>query len=237
MTRIRILASILACAAAAAFGADLNTLTPEETAAGWKVLFDGTTTTGWRGYAHEDFPNPRWQVKDGCLCVEAPGSAGATDLVSAEKFGDFDLKWEWRISSAGNSGLKYYVKEGKTGRSGVGYEYQMLDDEKNEDGKNGGKHQAGALYDLIAPNDQKHLKPVGEFNQSEIIVRGNHVEHWLNGAKIVEFELGSPELKEAIAKSKFKNTKGFGEKIPTLILLQDHGSPVWFRNIKLRATD
>ena len=231
------LASIIVCATAAAFGADLNTLTPEETAAGWKLLFDGSTTNGWRAYAHQEFPSPRWLVKDGCLCVEQPGGANASDLVTTEKFGDFDLKFQWRISPAGNSGVKYYVKEGKTGRSGVGFEYQMLDDEKNDDSLNGGKHQAGALYDLFAPNDQKRLKPVGEFNESEIIVRGNHVEHWLNGAKIVEFELGSPELKEAIARSKFKNIKGFGEKIPTVILLQDHGSPVWFRNLKIHPSN
>jgi hypothetical protein len=233
----RLLASILVCAATAAFGADLNTLTPEETAAGWKLLFDGSTTTGWRAYARQEFPAERWSVEDGCLCVDKPGSENATDLVTTEKFGDFDLKFQWRISPAGNSGVKYMVKEGTKGRSGVGFEYQVLDDEKNEDGKNGAYRMAGAVYYLFAPNDQKRLKPVGEFNDGEIIVHGNHVEHWLNGAKIVEFELGSPELKDAIAKSKFKNIKGFGEKIPTLILLQDHGSPVWFRNIKIRPLE
>jgi hypothetical protein len=234
---IRLLVSIALCATAAAFGADLNTLTPEETAAGWKLLFDGATTTGWRGYAHQEFPTERWGVADGTLCVDKPGDANTIDLVTTEKFGDFDLKFQWRISPAGNSGVKYMVNEKKTGRSGVGFEYQVLDDEKNEDGHNGAYRMAGAVYYLFPPNDQKRLKPVGEFNDSEIIVHGNHVEHWLNGAKIVEFELASPELKEAIAKSKFKNIKGFGEKIPTLILLQDHGSPVWFRNIKIRPLD
>jgi hypothetical protein len=230
----RLLASIIVCTTAAALGADLNTLTPEETAAGWKLLFDGSTTAGWRACGRQEFPTGRWLVKDGCLCVETPGSANAGDLVTTEKFGDFDLKFQWRISPAGNSGVKYFVKESKTGGSGVGFEYQVLDDEKNEDSLNGPKRRAGALYYLFAPNDQKRLKPVGEFNEGEIIVRGNHVEHWLNGAKIVEFELGGPELKEAIAQSKFKNIKGYGEKIPTVILLQDHGSPVWFRNLKLR---
>ncbi len=197
----------------------------------------GRTASGWRSCGHTNFPAERWGVSDGCLCVEKPGSSNTSDLVTTEKFGDFDLKFQWRISSAGNSGVKYFVKEGKTGRAGVGYEYQVLDDDKNEDSANGPKRQAGALYYLFAPNDQKRLKPVGEFNDSEIVVRGNHVEHWLNGAKIVEFELGSAELKEAIAKSKFKNIKGFGDKIPTVILLQDHGSPVWFRNVKIRPLD
>ncbi|HUD47066.1 MAG TPA: DUF1080 domain-containing protein [Candidatus Baltobacteraceae bacterium] len=230
----RFLASIMICASAAAFGADLNTLTPEETTAGWKLLFDGGTTIGWRACGREEFPAERWLVKDGCLCVEKPGSANAIDLVTTDKFGDFDLKFQWRISPAGNSGVKYFVKEPKTGRSGLGFEYQVLDDDKNEDALNGPKRRAGALYYLFAPNDQKRLNPVGEFNDGEIIVRGNHVEHWLNGAKIVEFELGSAELKQAIAQSKFSKIKGFGEKIPTVILLQDHGSPVWFRNIKIR---
>jgi hypothetical protein len=225
---------VLLCAAVSALGADLNTLTPEEASAGWKLLFDGATTSGWRAYAHHDFPTNRWLVKDGCLCLDASVHTNASDLVTTEKFGDFDLKFDWRISPAGNSGVKYFVKEGKSGHSGVGYEYQVLDDDKNEDSQNGAKRQAGAVYYLFAPNDQKHLKPVGEFNQGEIIVHGDHVEHWLNGAKIVEFELGSAELKDAIAQSKFKNIKGYGEKIPTVILLQDHGSSVWFRNIKIR---
>jgi hypothetical protein len=235
MTRLTLLASIILCAAATAFADDLNTLTPEESAAGWKLLFDGKTPAGWRAYAHQDFPSPRWGVKNGCLCVDTSASPTSSDLVTAEKFDDFDLKFQWRISPAGNSGVKYMVHEGKKGRAGVGYEYQILDDDKNEDGRNGASHTAGAVYFLFAPNDKKTLKPVGEFNDSEILVHGNHVEHWLNGAKIVDFEMGSPELKEAIAKSKFKNIKGFGDKIPTVILLQDHGSPVWFRNIKIRA--
>jgi hypothetical protein len=231
----RFLTFVIVCSAVAAFGAGLNTLTQQEIAEGWKLLFDGQTTNGWRGYARRDFPTNRWQIEDGCLCIEKTGHVDSGDLVTTEKFGDFDLEFEWRISPAGNSGVKYYVKEGKTGHSGVGFEYQVLDDNKNEDSLNGPERQAGALYYLFAPNDQKHLKPVGEFNESEIIVRGNHVEHWLNGAKIVEFQLGSPELKAAIARSKFKNIKGYGEKIPTLILLQDHGDPVWFRSLKIRA--
>jgi hypothetical protein len=219
------------CAALAAQGADLNTLTPEEKAAGWKLLFDGHDTSGWRSCGHTNFPADGWVVEEGCL--KNLGGKHGGDLVTKQEFTDFDLKFEWRISPGGNSGVKYFVKEGS--KSGVGFEYQVLDDDKNEDSRNGPNRQAGALYYLIAPNKAKHLKPVGEFNESEIILRGNHVEHWLNGAKIVETGLGSPALTEAIAKSKFAKNTSYGLKKPTVILLQDHGNTVWFRNLKIKV--
>jgi hypothetical protein len=226
-----LLALAITCAGLASMAGDFNTLTDAEKADGWKLLFDGTATSGWRGYATNVFPKG-WVIEDGCL--KNVGGAHGGDLVTKEQFTDFDLKFEWRISPGGNSGVKYLVKEGKSGKAGVGFEYQVLDDEKNEDSKNGPNRQAGALYYLIAPNKSKQLKPVGEFNQSEIIVRGQHVEHWLNGAKIVECDLGSPQLKEDIAKSKFSKITWFGEKRPTVILLQDHGDTVWFRNLKIK---
>jgi hypothetical protein len=228
-----ILAVMASCAAAAAQGADLNTLTAEEKAAGWKLLFDGQDTSGWRTCGHANFPKEGWVIEDGCL--KNIGGKHGGDLVTKEKFTDFDLKFEWRISPAGNSGVKYLVTETNTSKAGIGFEYQVLDDTKNEDSVNGPNRQAGALYYLIAPNEAKHLKPVGEFNQGEIILRGNHVEHWLNGAKIVECELGSPSLKEAIAKSKFAKLPWFGQKKPTVILLQDHGNDAWFRNLKIKS--
>lgn len=221
----------LMATAGAAPAAAPNTLSTAESAAGWKLLFDGRTTEGWRSYARTNVAPHSWTVEDGCL--KAAGGGG--DLVTDEKFDDFDLKFDWRIPPGGNSGVKYFVREGKTGKSGVGCEYQILDDDKNRDAANGANRTAGALYALIAPSAAKHLAPVGEWNHSEIIVRGAHVEHWLNGARIVQFEAGSPELKEAIAKSKFRNVKGFGEKRTTLLLLQDHGDPVWFRNLKIKS--
>ena len=214
-----------------------NTLSDREKAEGWQVLFDGRTTDGWRGYAHKKFPAHGWEVEEGTLHDLGSGGrqgGGGGDLVTVEKFNNFDFKFEWRISPAGNSGVKYMVHEGRTGKSGVGYEYQILDDERNEDSRNGPNRQAGALYYLIAPNSNKRLMPVGQWNQSEIIVRGNHVEHWLNGALIVQFEIGSPEMREAIARSKFKNIRDYGEKMNTVLLLQDHGDAVWFRNLKIR---
>ena len=226
------IALLTGCVTAAVQAADLNTLTDQEKADGWKLLFDGKETTGWRAYAHPDFPAEGWGIEDGCLKSQPGGQGG--DLVTTQQFTDFDLKFEWRISPGGNSGVKYLVKEGRAGKAGVGFEYQVLDDEKNEDARNGPNRQAGALYALIAPSNSKRLKPVGEFNEGEIIVRGNHVEHWLNGAKIVECELGSPALKEAIAHSKFAKITWFGQKRPTVILLQDHGDTVWFRNLKIK---
>jgi hypothetical protein len=226
------IALLASCAALTVQGADLNTLTDQEKADGWKLLFDGKDTTGWRAYAHEDFPKEGWVIEDGCLKNEHGVHGG--DLVTTQQFTEFDLKFEWRISPGGNSGVKYLVKEGTSGKAGVGFEYQVLDDEKNEDAQNGPNRQAGALYALIAPSDAKHLRPVGEFNEGEIMVRGNQVEQWLNGAKIVECELGSTALKEAIAKSKFAKITWFGQKRPTVILLQDHGDTVWFRNLKIK---
>ena len=228
-----LIALFASCAVFAAHSADLNSLTDKEKADGWKLLFDGKETSAWRAYAHTEFPAEGWVIEDGCL--KNVGGFHGGDLVTKQEFTDFDLKFEWRISPGGNSGVKYLVKEGKTGKAGVGFEYQLLDDEKNEDALNGPIRQAGAIYYVIAPNKSKRLKPVGEFNESEIIVRGNHIEHWLNGAKIVETELGSPELEEAIAKSKFAKTAGFGQKKPTVILLQDHGNTVWFRNLKIKT--
>lgn len=212
----------------------LNELSPAEAAARWTLLFDGHSTDGWRSYARKNFPTNGWVVEDGCLKGEGRGGG---DIITTDKFDDFDLQWDWRISPGGNSGVKYCVLEGLKGKSGVGYEYQMLDDDKNADARVNANRQAGALYALIAPNDRKHLKPVGEFNHSEIIVRGRHVEHWLNGERIVEFEMQSPELKEAIAASKFRNIPGFGDKKTTVLLLQDHGSEVWFRNLKIRRLE
>jgi len=227
------MAWIAGSAALALSGADLNTLTDAEKASGWKLLFDGKDATAWRSCGHTAFPKAGWAIEDGCL-KNVAGQRGG-DLVTKETFTDFDLKFEWRISPGGNSGVKYLVQEPKTGTAGVGFEYQVLDDDKNSDSTNGPNRQAGALYYLIAPNKAKHLKPVGEFNESEIIVHGNHVEHWLNGAKIVECDLGSPELKAAIAKSKFSKLTWYGQKRPTVILLQDHGSTAWFRNLKIKT--
>lgn len=225
-----------------------NTLSAAETAAGWKRLFDGKTLNGWRGYDQRRDISKGWSVQDGLLKNAKndgrPGSGGG-DIVTTEQFADFDFRFEWKVSPAGNSGIKYFVLErlgapgasmyvGDDGMSAVGHEYQLVDDVENADAKTGPMRQAGALYALVPPSNAKPLRPVGEFNASRILVQGKHVEHWLNGAKIVEYELESPALFAAIAKSKYAPIPGFGTKFNTRLLLQDHGDEVWFRNLKIK---
>jgi hypothetical protein len=228
---------LLAAAPAHATDPPLNTLTPAEREAGWRLLFDGTTTRGWRGFKKADFPARGWAVADGCLKKVATGtgdSLGSGDIVTVDTFGDFDLRFEWRITPGGNSGLKYFVTEERSGP--IAHEYQVLDDAGHPDAKVGAHRQASAFYDVLPPSAAaKKLAPVGQFNVSRVLVRGSHVEHWLNGAKVLEYELGSPELKAAIAKSKFRDVAGFGTKIQGHVLLQDHGDEVCYRNVKIQA--
>jgi hypothetical protein len=213
----------------AAFAAEPNTLTAEEQAAGWKLLFDGKSTAGWRAIGKKEFPSKGWVAEGGILKHVA--KAGGGDIVSVDEYENFELAWEWKIGEAGNSGVKYNMPDPN---KGVGCEYQMLDDAKHADAKNQ-THQTGGLYDLISPAADRKVSPIGEWNSSRIVVNGNKVEHWLNGKKTVEFELGSEALKALIAKSKYKSAAGFGVKKKGPILLQDHGDAVEFRNVKLRS--
>jgi len=220
--------------------ATVNVLTPAERAGGWKLLFDGKTWNGWRGFRREKMPDEGWTIEDGAIkhiAGNGEQSKQGGDIITVGKYDNFELQLDWRISPGGNSGIKYLVDEDmvKSGYSGLGFEMQVLDDEGHPDAKMGkdGNRTASALYDLIAPQN-KVLRPVGEWNQVRLIVHGNHVEHWLNGAKVVEYELGSPQLKALIADSKYKTISGFGEVRKGHILLQDHGHEVLFRNIKLR---
>lgn len=217
-----------------------NTLTSAEKVAGWKLLFDGKTWNGWRGFRRERVPVDGWMIEDGSIkhvAGQGEQSQQGGDIITIGQYDNFELQLEWRISLGGNSGVKYLVAEEmvKSGYSGLGFEMQVLDDDRHPDAKmgKGGNRTASALYDLIAPKP-KVLRPVGEWNQVRLIIRGTLVQHWLNGTKVVEYELGSPQLKSLIAESKFKNIAGFGDVRKGHILLQDHGNEVWFRNIKLR---
>jgi hypothetical protein len=219
----------------------INQLTGAEKAAGWRMLFDGETLNGWRGF-HSDKIPAGWAIEDGCIKkVPAQGELGQAggDLITVDQFDNFEFSVEWKLSKGANSGIKYLISESlpPTGRSGVSFEYQVLDDENHPDAKAGiaGNRTASSLYDLIPASKDKKLNPVGEFNHTRIIVKGNHIEHWLNGVKTLEFERGGEKLKHHIAESKFKNTKGFGETAKGHILLQDHGDAVWYRNIKIRT--
>jgi hypothetical protein len=207
---------------------------------GWKSLFDGKTLTGWRGF-HSDKVPEVWGVEDGCIKrAKVAGEKKLTggDLITVDQFENFELSIEWKLSKGANGGIKYLVSESlpPTGRSGVSFEYQVLDDDNHPDAKMGiaGNRTASSLYDLIPASKDKKLKPLGEFNQTRIIVKGNHIEHWLNGVKTVEFDRSSEDYKKHVAESKFKTTKGFGEAKRGHILLQDHNDEVWYRNVKIR---
>jgi len=167
-------------------------------------------------------------VENGCLHVTPQGGSG--DLISVEKFNNFELTWEWRIAFAANSGLKYLINEE---HGPIGPEYQMIDDLHEEDGKRGPKHVTGSVYDVIGASNVV-VKPLSEFNQSRLVLRGKNVEHWLNGRKVLAYELGSADWKANIALSKFKGKDFYGVKVPGHILLQNHGGEVWFRNLKIR---
>lgn len=196
----------------------------------WIVLFDGKSADAFRGYKHDSFPDKAWRVEDGSLKTIVGGEG--VDLVTKEKFDNFDLQLDWRVSPGGNSGVIYNVSEEFPNSYNTGLEMQVLDDSKHKDGANP-KTSAGALYALIAP-ENKELKPVGEWNRARLLVSGNHVEHWLNGRKIVEFELDSPALNELIAESKFNKMPGFAKEKNGHIALQHHRDEVWYRNIKIR---
>ncbi len=219
--------ALLLAAISSGPGAQANPLTEREKAAGWRLLFDGKTTQGWHTFKTHTFPTNGWVVADGWLhCLAKHGG----DIISDEEFGDFELEWEWKLAASGNSGVKYFVLE--TRQAALGHEYQMLDEARTKEV--GGKHLTGAFYDVLAPTNT-HVKPAGEINQSRILVQGNHVEHWLNGVKVLEYECGSAPVKAAVANSKFKTVAGFGNKVRGHLLLQDHNSQVWFRNLRIRV--
>ena len=231
------IASILIFATMVGFTAqkqEPNTLTKKEVKLGWKLLFDGKNPSQWRSANQTGFPTKGWEIKEECLV-----SGGGGNLVSKEEYGNFDLVWDWKMMDAGgNSGVKYFVKE--TGKDALGIEYQMLDDAEHPWMKDGRMkpndfHTVGAVYEIYPPSPNKIVKPVGQWNTSRVLSSGKHVEHWLNGVKVAEFERGSADFNARIAKSKFKDIPNFGLHEKGLLLLQDHGSVVWFRNIKIRT--
>lgn len=225
---------------------EFNVLTSQEKADGWKLLFDGSSFSGWRGLGMETVPEGHWTVENGTIRKVArkdvpeqsdgkplPGG----DLMTVEAFGDFELKLEWKTAPGGNSGIKYNVSEEisksrGSGHSALGFEYQVIDD-AGYPGKLNPAQTTGALYDLIPPGD-KILRP-GQWNETRILLKGNHGEHWLNGKKVVEYEIGSALLDSLIAASKFRDVPGFGLKRKGHIILQDHADEAWYRGIKIRT--
>lgn len=212
--------------------AEINTLTAAEQKDGWKLIFDGKSLAGWRTYKEGGKIGAGWIIEDGILKKQA--KIGGGDIMTEATFaGDWELSWEWRIAKNGNNGIKYFITEARKGT--LGHEYQMLDDDGHPDGKIGPHRQTASFYDVLPPAKDKPLKPVGEWNASRVVVKGNTVQHWLNGAKVLEYELGSDVVKAAVAKSKFSKIGDFGTKVVGYILLTDHNDECWFRNVKIRA--
>jgi hypothetical protein len=201
---------------------------------GFKPLFDGKSLDGWRGYKKADASETRWKVENGLVTIpenDGKDTRGQRDIITTGTYDQFDLRWEWKVAQGGNSGLKYFVLEDEA--SAIGHEYQMIDDERHPDAKIGPHRQTAALYDVF-PAADRPLKPAGEWNNSQVIVKGKHVEHWLNGKRVLQYELDSPELKAAVAKSKFKDIARFGKPQKGHILIQDHGNAVWYRNVRIK---
>lgn len=192
----------------------------------WTVLFNGGSTDKFRGYNMTSFPNEAWKVEDGALATQT--GVPNIDLVTKEAYKNFELVFDWKVSKAGNSGVFFHMQETLAHQSGNGnspnwldnYEFQLLDDINFND--TAAIRSAGSLYDLIIPKN-KTLKPVGEYNQGKLIVKGNHVEHWLNGKKVVQYEMNSPEMTTLLAKSKFSKNPNYGKSPDGLIMLQHHG--------------
>lgn len=226
----------------------VNELTAVEKALGWRLLWDGKTTNGWRGAKLDGFPEAGWKIEDGLLSVLASRDGEAReggDIITTEEFSDFELQLDFRLSPGANSGIKYFVdptlleEEG----SAIGLEYQLLDDERHTDAKMGVNRNrtVGSLYDLIAATNlseadrtTKRMNPPGEWNRVRLVVRGSHVEHWLNDVKVVTFERGTQQFRTLVDHSKYRDRPGFGERASGPILLQDHGDLVSFRSIKIR---
>jgi hypothetical protein len=203
-----------------------NAISAGERAQGWRLLFDGRTTTGWRGFRQKTMPGG-WQAIDGALT--RVGQAG--DIVTVDEFGDFELTLEWNLAPNGNSGIHYRVTEDDDVMWHVAPEYQIIDNAYKEPLKPG--QYAAANYDLHPPS-RDVTKPIGSWNQTRLVVRGAHVEHWLNGAKVVDYELWTPEWERLVRASKFKDYPQYARARRGHIGLQDHGDRVAFRSIKIR---
>ena len=221
-----------------------NTLTKQEIKDGWALLWDGKTTDGWRGAKLDEFPEKGWTIEDGVLKVLSSAgleSANGGDIVTVKQYRNFILSVDFKITEGANSGIKYFVQTdlNKGEGSAIGCEFQILDDERHPDAKLGvaGNRTLGSLYDLIRAEKENANFQIDRFNTARVIVQGNHVEHWLNGVKVVEYERNTQEWNALVAYSKYKVWPNFGNFEQGHILLQDHGDEVWYKNIKIKELD
>lgn len=213
----------------------------------WISLFDGQTLEHWRGIGTDSIPSGHWQVEDGTIRKLASGAVPVApdgqplqggDIMTRDTFRDFEFEFEWKVAPGANSGVKYNVSEElsmstEPVTAALGFEYQVLDDSLHADGELP-SHRTAALYDMIPPNENKQMNPVGEWNQARIVFVGNHGEHWLNGQKVVEYDLDSARFDSLLAASKYASVEGFADKRDGHIVLQDHGDDVWYRNLRVR---
>jgi len=211
---------------------------PAEDEFGWRPIFDDKGHQGFRGLLHNDFLNWGWNIEDHVLVcpkdIRHMGMVTGGNIITAELFLNFEFSFEWKLSVSGKTGVMYFVSG--TALKPVGFTYQIIDDTHHPDGLKGGPiRRTGALLGMIPPSDDKKLNPPDQWNEGKIVVDGNHVEHWLNGGKVLEYELGSPELlKEAVASGL---PRGYGRKMKTSLVLMDAGEEISFRNIKVRDLD
>tara|TARA_R110002050_G_scaffold94765_3_gene197356 strand:- start:95230 stop:96636 length:1407 start_codon:yes stop_codon:yes gene_type:complete len=224
-----------------------NALTKNEVNKGWRLLWDGKTSKGWKGAKIDQFPNSGWEIKDGELTILATDggeSTGPGDIITENTFSSFELELEFKITEGANSGIKYFVDAelNKSSGSAIGCEFQILDDKNHPDAKAGvnGNRTVGSLYDLIAaenlsiPGRDKQFKGIGNWNKARIVVKGAKVEHWLNNEKVIEYDRSSQMFRALVAYSKYKKWTDFGQWTSGHILLQDHGNTVHYRSIKIR---
>lgn len=218
-----------------------NKLTDKEKKEGWQLLFDGKSMSKWRSSASDSFPTHAWTISDGTLYLQRlAGQPSGGDIITREQFNDFELTWDFKLTEGANSGVKYdvhiYNPPVKGLGSALGPEYQLLDDERHPDAKLGrnGNRKLGSLYDILPSSTGKALHAIGEWNTARVVAKGNHVEHWLNGVKVLEYEKGNDVYNEAFAHSKFTMAKDYGKREKGYILIQDHGNKVFFKNIKIR---
>ncbi|GDY12652.1 glycosyl hydrolase [Planctomycetota bacterium] len=206
-----------------------NTLSDSDKAAGWKLLFDGSTTAGWTNYKSETI-KPNWVIDDGALHLKGGGGG---DIATTAEYDNFELSLEWKISPGGNSGIMYRIPPAAKSIYSDAIEMQVLDNAGHKDGKNP-KTSAGSAYALLAPSKDA-TKPVGEWNAVRVVADGKHIEHWMNGEKIVDVIIGSEAWNTAKAAGKFAKNEQFASAPSGRIGLQDHGNLVWYRNIKVRS--